>query len=288
MRDEEKRQREEKKAEEKQLKEDMKSAEKEFKEAQKKSKDQDRAQLKVSQRDSLKKDFPKVDPVAPKTETVELKKDSKPAPTPAPEPEDEVVTFDPNPNKTSEPVQNQKPVAIPQETEIIQKPAPAKISEPVQQVEPIQNPEPVVRLVNPLVTFENFDELAEAVNFVPLYIPKKAGFSIDSMLAIDGRIAEIRYGRRWEPEVSLHVRTCKRAAGEELKDISGVQGVKWRVDMSSGTSVYIAKISENKHVAAWATGDYTFSAQVENLSFAAFHAIVVDELVDLSNHYYIN
>ena len=134
----------------------------------------------------------------------------------------------------------------------------------------------------------NFDDLAKAAKFVPLYVPKKSGFTINSMMLIDGRTAEIRYGRRWEPEVSLHIRTYKRFNGEETKDISGVNGVKWRVDMTSGTTVYIAKISESKHVAAWAVGNYTFSAQAENLSFAAFHAIVADELVDLSQHYYIN
>ena len=134
----------------------------------------------------------------------------------------------------------------------------------------------------------NFDDLAKAVDFVPLYMPKKSGFTINSMMVIGGRTAEIRYGRRWEPEVSLHIRTYKRLDGEETKDISGVYGVKWRVDMTSGTTVYIAKIDENKHVAAWAVGNYTFSALVENLSFAAFHAIVADELVDLSRHYYVN
>ena len=141
---------------------------------------------------------------------------------------------------------------------------------------------------NPVEMKSNFDELAIAADFIPLYMPKKSGFTINSMMMIDGRTAEVRYGRRWEPEVSLNVRTYRRFDGEETKDISGVSGVKWRVDMTSGTTVYIAKISESKHVAAWAVGNYTFSALVENLSFAAFHALVADELVDLSRHYYIN
>lgn len=258
IRAEEKRLREEKKANEKKNKEDMKNAEKEFKEAQQKSRDLDKKQLKVSERDSSQKNFPTIDPVAPTTEKVALEKRTNPEP----EPEPDVVTFNPEPEPTPEPA-----------------PTPAPAS-------PTPEP-PALTLPNPIVNYSNFEELAHAVNFIPLYIPKKAGFSINSMHAISGQIAEIRYGRRWEPDVSLHVRTYKRNAGEELKDISGVYGVKWRVDMASGTSVYIAKIAENRHVAAWATGDYTFSAQVENLSFAAFHAIVIDELVDLSNHYYI-
>ena len=274
---EEKRLREEKKAEEKKIKEDMKNAEKEFKEAQEKSKDKDKNKLKITERNSSQKNFPKIDPVSPQTEKVELEKKpeqiSQPVtPTTASEPETEVVTFEPKPAPavpTTEPV------------------TPKLTTPPVTSTpEPVQTVAPNLNLANPFVQYSNFEELADAVNFTPLYIPKKAGYSIDSLATIDGRVAEIRYGRRWEPEVSLRVRTYKRADGEELKDISGVNGVKWRVDMSSGTSVYIAKIDENKHVAAWASGDYTFSAQVDNLSFAAFHAIVVDELVDLSNHYY--
>ena len=284
LKEEEKRSRQAQKDREKKLKEDMKNAEKEFKEAQEKSRQQDKNQLKISDRNSSKSKFPIVDPVAPQAEKIELEKkpDQKIEPKPEPKPEqktepqqeqEEVVTFDPNP--TPEPVTpTPEPV----------KPAPTP--EPVTPI-PAQPSAPVVNLTNPLVNFSNFEELANAVNFTPLYIPKKAGFSIDNMSAIDGRVAEIRYGRRWEPEVSLRVRTYRRNNGEELKDISGVHGVKWRVDMSSGTSVYIAKIEENKHVAAWAAGDYTFSAQVENISFAAFHALVVEELVDLSTHYYI-
>ncbi|MBR6012876.1 MAG: hypothetical protein IK062_03715 [Selenomonadaceae bacterium] len=279
LKEEEKRLRDERKAEEKQTKEDMKNAEKEFKEAQKKSRDVDKAQLKISERDSLKKDFPIVDPVAPKNEQIEIKKN----PIPKIEPDNDVVTFNPEPVQTPAPTPKPEPV---------QTPAPTPTPEPIQTPAPTPTPEqpvpPVVNLSNPLVTYATFEDLAEAVQFVPLYIPKKAGFSIESMFAIDGRVAEIRYGRRWEPDVSLSIRTYKRTPSEDLKDISGVNGVKWRVDMSSGTSVYIAKIDERQHVAAWAAGDYTFSAQVENLSFAAFHAIVVEELVDLSNHYYIN
>ena len=156
-----------------------------------------------------------------------------------------------------------------------------------EKVKPVAEPPRNIGLPNPINSYASFNEIVQAMNFTPLYIPKKSGYTITSMMTVNNRIAEIRYSRKWEPNVSLHVRTYRRAAGEELKDISGVVGVKWRVNVVNGITTYIAKIAENKHVAAWAVGNYTFSAYVENLSFAAFHALVADELVDLSNHYYI-
>ncbi len=146
---------------------------------------------------------------------------------------------------------------------------------------------PAIDLPSPVTSYASFEEIVRALNFTPLYVPKKSGYTISSISAINDRLAEIRYGRRWEPTVSLHVRTYRRADGEELRDISGVNGVKWRTNVVSGVTVYIAKIDENNHAAAWAVGNYTFSAYVENLSFAAFHSFVSDELVDLSQHYYL-
>ena len=144
-----------------------------------------------------------------------------------------------------------------------------------------------ISLPNPVQVYSSFNEIVQAMTFTPLYVPKKAGYTISSMMTIDGKIAEIRYNRKWEPNVSLQVRTYRRAAGEELRDISGVTGVKWRVNVIDDMTVYIAKIDETKNVAAWAVGNYTFSAYVENLSFVAFHTLVSDELVDLSAHYYL-
>ena len=155
------------------------------------------------------------------------------------------------------------------------------------------NPKSIVSTVETVaipdqkVIYANFAEVARAVKFIPLYMPRKSGYEITALYAQAG-IVEIRYGRRWEPNVSLIVRTHKRADGEELKDISGVTGVKWRVDTTTGTTIYIAKISDTQQVAAWAVGHYTFSAQAENLSFAGFHSLVADELVELSTHYYLD
>lgn len=210
------------------------------------------------------------------------------------------IIIDPGEPIPEEPAIIEQPTVepIPEEPTIIEQPT----VEPTTPVTPAtsESSEPSIpkTQVNPQSTetssipdqktiYSNFTEVARAVNFIPLYIPRKSGYEITALYAQPG-IVEVRYGRRWEPTISLLVRTHKRAAGEELKDISGVTGVKWRVDTTTGTTIYIAKISETQQVAAWAVGHYTFSAQAENLSFAGFHSLVADELVELSTHYYFD
>ena len=141
---------------------------------------------------------------------------------------------------------------------------------------------------NAVVHYSSFEDAAKKVGYIPLYIPKKSGFSMNYIAVINDNIVEIHYGRRWEPTVTLSIRTYKRAADEQLKDISGINGVKWKVDLSSGSTIYIARISDKINAAAWSTGQYTFAAMTENFSFAAFHSLIVEELVDLCNHYFIN
>ena len=193
--------------------------------------------------------------------------------------DDSLVIIEPNeptpiepPQPEPQPVVEQQPTVEPQH-----RPQPAIESQPV---EPVAFP-------NQKIIYANFAEAARAVNFIPLYMPKKSGYEITALYAGQG-IAEVRYGRRWAPSVSLTIRTYRRNVGEDPQDISGVTGVKWRVDTTTGTTIYIAKISETEQVAAWAVGRYTFSAQAENLSYAGFHSLVADELVELSTHYYID
>ena len=189
----------------------------------------------------------------------------------------------------------EEPIVI-EPTKIEPKPEPQPVVEPNPQPQPITEPKSpltppqtvdTVALPNQKLIYSNFTEVSRAVKFVPLYMPKKSGYEITAIYAGQG-IAEVRYGRRWEPTVSLTVRTYKRKEGEEPQDISGVTGVKWRVDTTTGTTIYIAKISDTQQVAAWAVGHYTFSAQAENLSYAGFHSLVADELVELSTHYYLD
>ena len=184
------------------------------------------------------------------------------------------------------PVEPEEPLIIAPTVTPTVTPAPPQQPTISESATPPQATAPVT-IPDEKIIYNNFAEVARAAKFIPLYVPKKSGYEITALYSQPG-IVEVRYGRRWEPTVSLSIKTHKRADGEELKDISGVTGVKWRVDNSTGTTIYIAKISETKQVAAWAVGHYTFSAQAENLSFAGFHSLVADELVELSTHYYLD
>lgn len=208
---------------------------------------------------------------------------------------DETIIIDPNEPEPAPQPQPAPPPPQPQPQPVAQ-PQPQPVPQPQPQPVTPSQPQPQPVTPSPTVTqtlpdqnsiYANFAEVARAVNFIPLYMPRKSGYEIVGLYAERG-IAEIRYGRRWEPTVSLTVRTHKRAEGEQLQDISGVSGVKWRVDTTTGTTIYIAKISDTQQVAAWAVGHYTFSARAENLSFAGFHSLVADELVELSTHYYLD
>lgn len=196
--------------------------------------------------------------------------------------DDSPVVIDPN-----EPTRIERPQ--PEPTPIIKSQPISEPSTPAPSTQsmPMTPPVETATLPNQALIYANFAEVAQVVKFIPLYMPRKSGYEITALYAGAG-IAEVRYGRRWEPTVSLTIRTYKRRDGEDPQDISGVTGVKWRVDTTTGTTIYIAKISETEQVAAWAVGHYTFSAQAENLSYAGFHSLVADELVELSTHYYLD
>lgn len=179
--------------------------------------------------------------------------------------------------------ENPQPIAEPPPVENTQ---PIANHPAVENTKPISN-QPTVGLPNPMQSFGSFEEVVDELGYIPLYVPKGTGYNLNYMATIGGTVGELRYSRRWETEVNLVVRTYKRPKGEELRDISGIHGVKWRVDLSSGTPIYLARISENSNAAAWAIGQYTFAATADNLSFAAFRTLVFDELADLSSHYYV-
>lgn len=207
--------------------------------------------------------------------------------TEPPRSNEQIIIIDPN-EPPPQPAVETPPPVVETPPPVVETPPPVIETPPPVVVKPITPPPTeTVRLPDQKAIYANFSDVARAVHFIPLYIPRKSGYEITEIYAGQG-VAEIRYGRRWEPTVSLTVKTYRRSAGEQLQDISGVTGVKWRVDTTTGTTIYIAKISETRQVAAWAVGQYTFSAQSENLSFAGFHSLVADELVELSTHYYLD
>ena len=293
---------------------EIKERKKKLRQARKEKEKENEQKLKEStnKKDRQRRDEPVViEPTTPARQP-EVKPQPKPQPivepkTPAPQPTPQpiVESKTPAPQPTPQPIVEPKtPAPQPTPQPIVEPKTPAPQPKPQPIVEPktpalqppsLLEPPPTitphtvetVALPNQKLVYANFTEVARAVHFTPLYMPRKSGYEITGLYAGHG-IAEVRYGRRWEPTVSLTVRTHKRAEGEPLQDISGVKGVKWRVDTSTGTTIYIAKISDTQQVAAWAVGHFTFSAQAENLSYAGFHSLVADELVELSTHYYLD
>lgn len=204
------------------------------------------------------------------------------------EPEQPPIVQTPQTKVTTPPVTEpiaQSQITTPPVTEPVTQPTVTQAAN--SEFMPTPPPIETIDLPDQKVVYSNFVEVAQAMHFVPLYMTRKSGYDIVGIVASQG-IVEIRYGRRWEPTVGLAVRTYKRAPGEEPQDISGVEGVRWRVDTTTGTTIYIAKISDNEQVAAWAVGQYTFSAHAVNMSFAGFHSLIADELIELSTHYYID
>lgn len=76
-------------------------------------------------------------------------------------------------------------------------------------------------------------------------------------------------------------------AAKGTNDISGVYSVTWKDQVIDGTTVSVAKISDNSYAAHWKVGDYLFSAQAENMSAAEFQSLLEDSLVDASTHYFV-
>ena len=263
---------------------DIKERKKKLRQARKEKEKENEQKLKEStnKKDRQRRDEPIViEPTTPARQP-EVKPQPKPQPiveskTPAPQPKPQPIVE----SKTPAPQPKPQPIVEPKTPA----PPPPSLLEPPPTITP--HTVETVALPNQKLVYANFTEVARAVHFTPLYMPRKSGYEIIGLYAGHG-IAEVRYGRRWEPTVSLTVRTHKRAEGEPPQDISGVKGVKWRVDTSTGTTIYIAKISDTQQVAAWAVGHFTFSAQAENLSYAGFHSLVADELVELSTHYYLD
>ena len=160
-----------------------------------------------------------------------------------------------------------------------------KSSETAQSASPTQTGE-AVGMPNPVVQYPVFEDARNAVGFTPLYVPRKSGYRCDYIAVIDGNLAELRFSRKWEPEVRLTVRTYLRRQGEDVRDISGVYGAECRQETIGNVPVVTARLENRTYLAAWTVGEYTFSAMLEGAAYEAFRALLSDELLDLSVHYY--
>ena len=146
----------------------------------------------------------------------------------------------------------------------------------------------LVGLPNPYVPYETCDAAAEALGFAPLSLPETAGWQCTDIFVIDNETADLRYGRKWEPEMSLRIRTFRLPEGEPLRDISGLYGVNWRTETIKGRTVYIARAEDRErqcYAASWMVGSYIFSTYGENMSYAPFWYLLSDTLLELSALY---
>ncbi len=153
---------------------------------------------------------------------------------------------------------------------------------------PPQNETTMTGMPNPITEYNDYAALKSAVGFSPLYTPKRSGYICDYMSSIDGRLAELRFSRRWEPEVKLIVRSYHRQPDELLTDISGIHGVNWNTLKTTPINILTAQTGSKSFTARWQVDDYLFSLSTEGLPYEAFRVLLLNEFVDLSVHYYGN
>ena len=139
---------------------------------------------------------------------------------------------------------------------------------------------------NPLVEYASLAEARAVLGFSPLVLPRISGYECDKIIVIDGKLADIRYSRRWEPEVTLCLRTYRLQDGEPGFDISGIHGANWDSEDIGGAPLLTARPTPETYAATWGTGQYIFSLQAENLSYLPFHSLVVDGLMELSGNFF--
>ena len=140
---------------------------------------------------------------------------------------------------------------------------------------------------NPIVTYDTYQAAAKTAGFAPLYLTKDAGYSCNYISLISKDTADLGFQKLGQTSTTVRVRTMPQKAAKGTKDISGVYSVTWKDQGIDGTTVSVAKISDNSYAAHWKVGDYLFSAQAENMSAAEFQSLLEDSLVDASTHYFV-
>ncbi len=143
----------------------------------------------------------------------------------------------------------------------------------------------MVGMPNPLVEYQNYSELMDAVDFRPLSMPRGtflAGkYKPTDYIAISGQVADVRYAL--EDEGTLTIRSAK--VGKGSQDISGIYGVKWKEVNFDGVTVSRAKLKDKAYAARWSVGEYTFSVTSEKLKEKDFKKLI-SVLVDYTEDNY--
>lgn len=143
----------------------------------------------------------------------------------------------------------------------------------------------MIGMPNPIVEYQTYNEAADAIGFMPLYLPKVSGYSCDYVSVIGKKTADLGFQKLGEANSKLRVRTARQESFSS-DDISGIYSVTWDQININDTAVSIAKIKDNAYAAHWQIGNYLFAAQAEGVSYLQFMSLLSDSLVDLSAHYY--
>ncbi len=145
--------------------------------------------------------------------------------------------------------------------------------------------EPPVGMPNPLVEYESYEAAAEVLGFPPMALPKSSGWQPAAYIVINDEIGELRFERKWEPEVSFTVRTCRLPEGEESFDISGIYGARWWDEEFEEQTVRTAKYGERSYAATWTAGHYVFAAYGENMAYSPFWYLLTEYLLSQTGTY---
>ncbi len=145
--------------------------------------------------------------------------------------------------------------------------------------------DPMIGMPNPLVEYQTYGELSDAVHFRPLTMPKGtflAGkYKPAAYISISGNVADVRYDL--EKGGDIMIRTAKVGKGDQ--DISGIYTKNWKEKNFDGVTVSMAKLEKNAYAARWKVGDYTFSVSSNKLNEKDFKKLV-SVLVDCTEDHY--
>lgn len=142
---------------------------------------------------------------------------------------------------------------------------------------------------NPMVPYDSYAAMVEALSFHPLYFPLSSGLELTDRYIIGGTTAELHYTSRYgqeEKRARFVVRTALLSDGMNAETFSGVYGADWQMQQLGATQVQIAELASDSFVAYWTRGGYAFSVGADQLNRWDFVRQLRDNLIDLSEHYY--